>query len=821
MITSFIKFADRLRDHGSSAVLLALFAVAGLVANPAQAMSLTDEERGWLDTHCDDLLTGSVVGYRPYAFRNTDGRLGGLAGDYMALLEERLGCRFQLREYSSFAGLLEAARQREVDLVPFAVAAPERKSYLAFTQPFYTISDRILTRVDNAETLGLDDLDGRRVGIIEGYVLQAELEANRPGIELVPYANERDAIRGLSFGAIDVLLADSGAVLSYMREEGITNIRVAGDTGIQDYQAIGVRSDWPILRDILDKALADISAEERTSIERRWVNLSGVDPIELERLWRRIATTAVAAIFIAVVVFLWIVSLRRLVARRTLQLQQELSERRRVEATNERLVLAVEQAAAYVLIVDSDGKVEYANLAFIRASGRSDVIGLPLESLAGEPSRQTLQRVLEDLSQGGSWRGRVYLTRADEEDMRVAMIISPIDGGSDSTGGYVVSGRDVTLEEQLEARVRQGERLSALGTLAGGIAHDFNNLLVPILGYVDLVRRESSSAAGEYLDAISKAGERARQLVQRILTFSTQHEGARDPLDLRHEVNEGITFLRSLLPATMEIRAELEDCKPVVGDQTQIQQILMNLGTNASDAMGAGGGVLEIKLAMIELDENLAAAQPDLEPGEYCLLTVRDNGEGMDVQKQARIFDPYFTDKPQGKGSGLGLATVHGIVTAHGGAISVESSPGWGTTFSIYFPCDETAQPVLVESDESMPTPASGENVLVVDDDILVLDVVAAMLEGIGYSVTRSSDPLEALEMVRARPNTFDAILTDFTMPGLTGTQLAQRIWESRPGIPIVLMSGLNEMVESEGLPSIGKPIRIRDLADRMHKAMA
>jgi PAS domain S-box-containing protein len=799
--------------------LLPALLLAALAPVYASEPSLSDDELQWLQKHCGNITAGTVVGYQPYAYQEDSGRMGGLAGDYMRLLEERLDCAFQVREYESFAGLLAAAREREVDMVPFAVAAEERQAYLDFTAPFYTISDRILTRTDRTGTLTLDDLSGVRTGIIQGYVLQARLEVERPDIILVPYPNELEAVRSLSFGDIEVLLADSGAVLPYMQREGINNVRVAGDTGIEDYQAIGIRKDWPLLTSAIDKGLASISAEEKRSIERRWLNLSGVDPIELQRLRLRVVTLGAAILFAAVAVFLWNVSLRRLVRARTRQLETELGERQRAEAARARLAIAVEQSAAYVLLIDRNGHIEYANRAFERASGHEDVTGRSLVSMAADRSADTLRRAFADLKQGGAWHGRVFMARAKGQNFRVAMVIVPILEDATGEGGYIASGSDVTLEEQLESQLRQGERLSALGTFAGGIAHDFNNLLMPILGYVDLLRRNSSPEAGSYLDAIRVAGERGRQLVQRILTFSTLHEGSRNPLDMCVEVAESVDFLRSLLPATIEIRSDLSDCKPVLGDKTQIQQILLNLGTNASDAMPHGGR-MEIRLAMVCLDRQMAEALPDLEPAEYCLLSVSDSGEGMTLDKQAHIFDPYFTDKPQGKGTGLGLATVHGIVNAHGGVITVNSEPGRGTTFDIYFPVAEGAEPLAAQVERHPVKSTSGKHILVIDDDQLVLDVVGAMLKQLEYTVTLASEPIQALDMIQSSPDQFDAILTDYTMPGLTGLQLAQQVLALAPDIPIVVMTGLSERLDTQGLPCIGKPLRMNDLAECIERIL-
>ena len=801
--------------------------MASYASNPSTAAPAADlltlEERTWLDAHCPALVVGSEANYRPYAYVDQGGRLSGLAGDYLALLEQRLGCTFGVRRYDTFNDVLEAARRREIDIVPFVIAAPERESYLQFTAPVYNIADRILTRTDTEALLTLDDLAGVQVGVIDGYALVAELAATRPEIEVVAIPNELAAVRALSFGGIDALIVDTGVAAYHIQREGIANLRIAGDAGEESPQTFGTRSDWPMLNRIIDKGIASISDAERSAMANRWVNLGGVDPTELERLWTRVAVFVAVVGLAGFAVLMWAHSLRRLVARRTLALEEELAERCRVEAVNERLAVAVEQSAEYVLIIDRAGRVEYANLTFLRASGRTDVIGQAFEALGLRSDRETLREAVHSLVDGDVWRGRVSLAGADPEGMLVAMTISPIHGGGASNDGYVATGRDVRHEEQLEARLRHGEKLSALGTLAGGIAHDFNNLLVPILGYVDLLRDQSPPESAPYLDAVANSGERARQLVQRILTFSRQHEGVQEPLDLRAEVEDSVGFLHSLLPATLEIRADLADCGTVIGDRTQIQQILLNLGTNASDAMETTGGTLDITLR--PFDARCAepiSGFPDLTPGRYALLTVRDSGVGMDDDVRQRIFDPYFTNKPQGKGTGLGLATVHGIVSAHGGAIYVDSAPGSGATFHILFPVAEQSIPVEGPRKRILDVPAGhGERVLVVDDDALVRDVVGTMLRSLGYSVTVKSDPVDAVGVVRDSPQAFDAVLTDLTMPGSTGVQLAERLHDVRSDLPVIVMSGNTTSIENGSVLSIEKPLRPRELALCLHNVLA
>ena len=795
------------------------FAVLLLCVSPAldaddHAELLNEEERAWLESLREPIIVSGEMGYGPYSFLNDEGELEGVAGDYLALIEEKLGIQFVVHEYPSFADTLEAARKRHVDVVPFVIAAPERREYLDFTQPFFVTRDRILTTIRNEESLSLDDLAGRQVGLVEGYALQAQLAVSHPDIEVIPMPNELEGLRALSLGMLEVFIADVGVTSYYIQQEAITNIRVAGEVPGDGPQTFATRNDWPILNSIIGKALANITAEEHAAIQRRWINIGGVDPHELERLWKQVLAVVAVIALAVVAVLIWNLSLRKLVARRTLELQGELAERRRVEAAKERLAVAVEQSAEYVLVIDTHGNIEYANLSFLGANGVKSLQGRRLPSLAIGDTRGVLVKALKEIGRHGVWRGRVDLERARKEPMKVAMTIAPIQDEQERLDGYVVTARDITNEEQLEARLRQREKLSALGTLANGIAHDFNNLLVPILGYTDLIRMQSDATVASYLDAITEASERARDLVQRILIFGRGGSGEKVPMDLRFEVEDAITFVRSLLPASIELQSELKKCGTVLGDRTQIQQILLNLCTNASDAMAEEGGELTIRVGRHTQKDGDEPPLAELTPGDYAVLTVSDTGVGMDEASMARVFDPYYTDKQQGKGTGLGLAIVHGIVRGHGGVIHVESAPGAGTRIRIYFPT-VSAEPSRIGAESGLTIPrGNGERIMVIDDDKLVLSTVTVMVKGLGYEVSDWTDPAKALAAFAEAPGDYDAIITDLTMTGLSGIEFAKQALEIRDDLPIAMMTGNPGALDGYSIRSIQKPIPLAELAN-------
>lgn len=352
---------------------------------------------------------------------------------------------------------------------------------------------------------------------------------------------------------------------------------------------------------------------------------------------------------------------------------------------------------------------------------------------------------------------------------------------------------------KLERQVQHSQRIQAIGTLAGGIAHDFNNVLFPIMGLSEILLEdlESGSASHSHVQSIFQSAKRAKELVKQILAFSRQADQDTKPIRLQNIVKEVAALIRSTLPTTIEIRHRIDPtCGLVMADPVQIHQVLMNLVTNAYHAMEENGGLLEIGLDNKYLD---AADLNDstMKAGTYVCLSVIDTGNGMDEETKAKIFDPYFTTKPVGKGTGLGLSVVHGIVKSHGGEISVYSEPTKGTVIKVYLPLMEPLSE-LEPKQESLTTPGGHEHILLVDDEQAIVSMEKALLQRLGYVVTGRTSSLEALEAFKANPLRFDLVITDMTMPHMTGTQLAQKIKELRPETKVIVCTGFSEHIDSE-----------------------
>jgi PAS domain S-box-containing protein len=388
---------------------------------------------------------------------------------------------------------------------------------------------------------------------------------------------------------------------------------------------------------------------------------------------------------------------------------------------------------------------------------------------------------------------------------------------------------DITERKQMEEQFRQVQKMEAIGTLAGGIAHDFNNILTAIIGYTELgsMSLKGNPKVKGYLDSVLQAASRATGLVRQILTFSRQQAQERSPIKLQPVVEETIKLLRSTLPTTIAFDVELApDAPTVLADSNQIHQVLMNLGTNAWYAMRSRNGRLTVRLERWIVDRALAVAQPRLHPGVYARISVADTGSGMDEATLRRLFEPFFTTKPQGEGTGLGLAVVHGIMDSHDGAVTVDSKPGDGTTFTLYFP--EQAGAVVPVADVERPTPrGNGERILVIDDEEVLALLVQRTLEELGYAATFVTLPEDALDMVRADPLRFDLVITDQTMPAMTGLVLANWLRDIRPSLPVIVMTGytaplLQERIEAAGVRDLLiKPVTIRSLGSAVHAVLS
>ena len=386
---------------------------------------------------------------------------------------------------------------------------------------------------------------------------------------------------------------------------------------------------------------------------------------------------------------------------------------------------------------------------------------------------------------------------------------------------------DITEKKRTDDKLQQAQKLESIGSLAGGIAHDFNNILFPIIGMSELLAEDLPEGSSEYenVKEILTAGKRGSELVKQILAFSRQSEDKRIPVQFQSVLKEVLKLCRSTIPTNIAIHREIQkDCGFINANPTQLHQIAMNLITNAYHAIEPDHGQIWVNLSETELGQDDIPALA-LEPGRYLLFSVSDTGAGIDSAVTNKIFEPYFTTKAQGKGTGLGLSVVHGIVKAYGGDIKVYSEPGKGATFNVYIPLKEKTREDR-PSETVNTDPVGSERILLVDDEAPVGKMQKMMLERLGYQVTCRSSSTDALEAFRSKPDAFDLVITDMTMPNMTGDQLARKILLIRPDIPVVISTGFSDRINKEKSDALGikgllkKPILKSDMAKTVRKVL-
>ena len=491
---------------------------------------------------------------------------------------------------------------------------------------------------------------------------------------------------------------------------------------------------------------------------------------------------------------------------------------------------------AIIYTQDLEGCYTSVNPALCKAFGykENELIGKPAwDFMEPESVPAFKSEYLESLKKYGLHEGTIIYNKKNGDEHYLgykSALIIPEEGNPFISG----TGRDITdniLSEKklarLEEQVNQSQRMESIGTLAGGIAHDFNNILSPIMGHTEILLMDTpeDDSSQESLNQIYTAALRAKELVKQILTFSRQENSELKLMKLQPIVKEALKLIRSTIPTTIAIHQDIDpDCGVIKADPTQIHQIVMNLSTNAFHAMEETGGELSVGLKEIQFGKH-DIIDPEMKPGTYACLTIVDTGIGMNKKLTKKIFDPFFTTKKQGKGTGMGLSVVHGIVKGMGGTIQVYSEPDKGTKFNVYFPLEKKYSEE--QNIQDMQNISGGfERILLVDDEEGVINMGKRMLEYLGYQVTCHTSSLDALEAFKENPDEFELVITDMEMPNMTGDKLSVELTKIRPDIPILLCSGFSETMTREKAASLGikdfllKPISMKDLSQKIREVL-
>ena len=516
------------------------------------------------------------------------------------------------------------------------------------------------------------------------------------------------------------------------------------------------------------------------------------------------------------------------VVRRALAEVEEKKKILELEEEHERFVTVIEQTSEYIIITDINGNILYVNPAFEYNTDykKEDSTGKNITIFRSDDHDDIFYGNIIDTIKGGNvWSGHITAIKKDGTSYISSGSINPVRNKNDEIINYVFIFRDVTREMLVEQQSRQAQKLEAIGIMAGGIAHDFNNILAAIMGYSELLESYIYDVKSKnFVGQILKSTNRAKDLIKQILTFCRQGEEERKPLHIAPIVKEIMKFIRASLPATIEIKEVIETRGTVLADPTRIHQVIMNLCTNSAYAMREKGGILGIRLSEVDFDKTTVKEYLELKEGKYIKVTVSDTGHGMDKKTLERIFEPFYSTKPKGEGTGLGLSVVHGIVKNYGGTITVSSEPGKGTIFDLFFPSVDIN--VKEEPDEERILPGGNENILLVDDEEALAMCYSNMLIQRGYNVTSETSSIKAMKDFCLEPGKYELLITDYTMPKMTGIELSEELLLVNPDIPVIIYTGSSDMVELDRdkitnvKEIIFKPVSMSLLAQTVRKVI-
>jgi two-component system cell cycle sensor histidine kinase/response regulator CckA len=512
----------------------------------------------------------------------------------------------------------------------------------------------------------------------------------------------------------------------------------------------------------------------------------------------------------------------------------DITERKRsdkaLRESNDYLNKLVNYANAPIIVWDPKFRITRFNHAFERLTGYGarEVIDKDLSMLFPQVSKEESISNILDTLKGKHWVSLEVPILCKNGNIRIVLWSSANMYSEDSTSliATIAQGHDITERKHLQKQLVQAQKMEAIGTLAGGIAHDFNNILSAIIGFTELaqMKLESDSEIKDDLKEVLTAGSRAKDLIKQILAFSCQTKEERMPVQMELIVKEALKLLRSTLPTTIDMRENIWSKSVILSDPTQLHQIVMNLCTNAAHAMREKGGILETTLTDVMLDSDFVSTHPDIHPGAYQKLTVSDTGHGIKLEVMNQIFDPFFTTKGVDEGTGLGLSVVYGIVKDCGGTITVYSEPDKGTTFNLYFPILKgTAEE---KTSEYTIIPTGTERILLVDDEKPIVNIITKILSSLGYDVQSRTSSIEALELFKAMPKKFDMVITDMTLPQMSGDALAQELMKIRPDLPVILCTGFSENITKEKAETMGikvflmKPLLKEEMAHAIRRVL-
>ena len=786
-----------------------------------QALELTPDEIAWLNENKKNIRYAPNPNWPPGDYME-NGEHKGIVSDYIKIFEKKLGITFKRVYYEDWETLYKGMMTGDFDLIGAVQETEDRKKVFVFTKPFLKTRLAVLMRANSPALNSLDDLNTMTLAGIKGYSSIDYVKTKYPGAKIIQCDDDLTVLLKVSAGAADGAIADY-MIASYLIDKySITNIRYAKELDFHWDLRFAINKKMPQLRSILNKVLSTISEDERQEIYHRWVSIRLENkPSFFERHIDIIIGIFSFILFLLLVVILFNLSLRKQVATHTKDLK-ESEERFRV----------LHNASFGGILIHDKGIILECNMGLSEITGYTydELIGMNGLSLISEDTRDEARKNIEAgyekpyEATGLRKDGALYPARIEARNLPFR--------GKDVR---VVEFRDISEfkraekeREELELKLRQAQKMEAVGRLAGGVAHDFNNMLSVIIGNAEIALEQADLPRPLYdgLVEIRKAGERSANLTRQLLAFARKQTVSPTVLDLNTIVSEVTKMLKRLIGEDIDLALRLgKSVWPVKMDPSQIDQILANLCVNARDAI-ADVGKVTIETGNVEFDETYCHYHPGFLPGRYALLAVSDNGCGMDADTLDNVFEPFFTTKESGQGTGLGLATVYGIVKQNDGFINVYSEPGQGSTFKIYLPRYQARADSSPEKVKRPPITRGDETILLVEDEPAILKMTTRILEGLGYRVVAASSADEAIRIAQDYADDIHLLLTDVVMPEMNGRDLAKNILTLHPNLRRLFMSGYTANVIAhhgvldEGVNFIQKPFSREQLGAKVREAL-
>ncbi len=733
-----------------------------------------------------------------------NGEYQGLSIEYLQILEELIGVEFNIISGNNWHQLISGTKYGYIDLISSVSVSHESHLYLNHTEPYISFPIVIFTKSNISYISDLSKLNGKKVAVVSGYAAHSWIQEDYPKLDLVPVRTAKEALNLLDDNKVFAVVENLVSGNYYISQLNLIDIKVAGNTPYTNIQTMGVRKDWPILLKIIQKALDSIPMNTHEKIHNSWQFISYEHSFNYSVIWK----VLVALLVIVLVIIFWNRKLSWEVTERTKKLNATQEQYKKfIEVSTQGISrFDFRRALDTTLVLEEQVKWTYENLfisicndVFAQMYGfesSKDLIGQPINMLW--ESKEVAFKVINRWIEAGFTSKNILKqvsTQNGQKKSFITNLISKRQG--DKIVSVLASQVDFTEQIKLENKVRQSEKMDAIGNLAGGIAHDFNNILSGVFGFAELSLNnvEHDSDIYHNLNHIIKAAERAKNLVDQILNFSRQENDKKESIFLTEIVDEAIKLLRASLPSSINIIYKISvDKMPVLVNVTKIHEVLINLCTNAAYAMGESG-TLEINHDEVYITKCITGILGDLQSGYYSVLSVKDTGLGISKDHLTKIFEPYFTTKKTRDGTGIGLSVVAKIITEYCGNIIVESEKGIGSKFIIYIP--KTEVKIKKKLDVEVKKMGGSETVLFLDDEPSLLAVGIEVLRSLGYIVEGFTDPSKALNTLLNNPDKFSLIITDQTMPHKTGLDVAKELYKTNSDLPVLICSGNIQKLEN------------------------